>query len=401
MYQPTNEWILNGNDDYSKFSGNISTYSLDGVLETTETYLNGTGGCNPPIPCTYCPSGPGGGTGGGTHCQSFLECVEDENGNLICYMVEVCTSAKVTGTLRQNCSGSGVVITTYSPIIYLANNMSALGYPLTSTENSFLSNSNNNTITSGLSIYLENNKNQQGTQFVKWAIAFFMQNNDITWAQFKNWFITKSDSQSMEYDNGISDAVFSQQTFQQHSLPKMSDYELAFPSKPNPTYPDYYRDAESNINVYNNYVGGRLKAKFNEGPMNSSNELWNACATRQSYAHNKLGIMIPFQHNDLIGDNNWNYIVKASTMGIFLEKTYGALTYKLIGADANDKNKIAKFLEGKTGIYLSINNDRSLAGFSGHTDMIKNGYVSGGANVTNSNGNIVNGGIKYIYIWEL
>jgi len=233
------------------------------------------------------------------------------------------------------------------------------------------------------------------------AVVYINQNPNTTWEQYENWFITKSDSQSMEYDNGISDAVFSQQTFQQHSLPKMSDYELAFPSKPNLTYPDYYRDAESNINVYNNYVGGRLKAKFNEGPMNSSNELWNACATRQSYAHNKLGIMIPFQHNDLIGDNNWNYIVKASTMGIFLEKTYGAPTYKLIGADANDKNKIAKFLEGKTGIYLSINNDRSLAGFSGHTDMIKNGYVSGGANVTNSNGNIVNGGIKYIYIWEL
>lgn len=114
--------------------------------------------------------------------------------------------------------------------------------------------------------------------------------------------------------------------------------------------------------------------------------------------------MIPFQHNDLKGDNDWNYIMTASKMGIFLEKTYGPPTHKLLGADANDPNKIAKFLEGKTGIYLVINNDPTKidgAGYTGHTDMIKNGYISGGANVTYPNGDIIKGGIKHIYIWEL
>lgn len=84
-----------------------------------------------------------------------------------------------------------------------------------------------------------------------------------------------------------------------------------------------------------------------------------------------------------------------------MQKTFGNPTHKLEGADANDKTKIAKFIEGKTGIYLVINKDRDKAGYTGHTDMIKNGHVSGGANVTYRNGDIIKGGIKYIYIWEL
>ena len=114
--------------------------------------------------------------------------------------------------------------------------------------------------------------------------------------------------------------------------------------------------------------------------------------------------MIPFQHNDLKGNNDWNYILMASKMGIFLEKTFDAPTHKLEGADANNLTKVANFLKGKTGIYLIINNDPSKdngAGYTGHTDMIKNGYVSGGANVTYPNGSIIKGGIKHIYIWEL
>ena len=230
-------------------------------------------------------------------------------------------------------------------------------------------------------------------------MGFLSQNPDISWAQFENWFITKTEGQDGEY-NLASEFDFAQQTFQQHSLPTMARYEMAFPSKPNITYPNDYRDAQPNYIVYNDYVGGRLKQMFNQnGGDVVGNPFRNACAVRQSYAHNKMGIIIPFQHNDLKGDNDWNYIMTASKIGIFLEKTYGSPTYKLIGADANDPTKVANFLKGKTGIYLIINNDPSKetgAGYTGHTDMIKNGYVSGGANADG-----VKKGIKYIYIWEL
>ena len=76
------------------------------------------------------------------------------------------------------------------------------------------------------------------------------------------------------------------------------------------------------------------------------------------------------------GNNDWNYILTASKMGVFLEKTFGVPTHKLEGADANNPSKIAEFLKGKTGVYLVINKDPSKkdgAGYTGHTDMIKNG----------------------------
>lgn len=246
--------------------------------------------------------------------------------------------------------------------------------------------------------------NTNNLQFANWAINFFMQNPNISWTQFQNWFMGESEGQDGEYDLA-SEIAFQQQQFQKHSLPSMTSYENAFPSNPNATYPNYYRDAAPNYEVYNNYVGGRLKQLFNQNGGNIiGNPYRNACAVRQSFTHNKLGIMIPFQHNDHKGDYNWNYILTASKMGVFLEGTYGPPTHKLIGTDANDLKKIGDFLKGKTGIYLVINNDPSKntgAGYTGHTDMIKNGYVSGGANVTNSSGQIVRGGIKYIYIWEL
>lgn len=286
----------------------------------------------------------------------------------------------------------------------------ALNYIIERRGGSFLSSGEINFLNSNPAIgnslkyyFLDDQNYPNSTDFLHWTINFFIQNPTATWPLFKNWFITKSEGIIGEYKGGISDELFSHQIFQQHSLPPMAQYELAFPSRPNVEYPDYYRDSETNTVVYNNYIGGRLKQLFNQnGGDVSTNPFYNACAARQSYAHNKLGIMIPFQHNDLKGDYGWNYILKASLMGIFLEKTYGTPTHQLVGSDANDLNKIKTFLQGKTGIYLVINKNPDIAGYTGHTDMIKNRYVSGGANVTNSSGtSTVNGGIKHIYIWEL
>jgi len=56
---------------------------------------------------------------------------------------------------------------------------------------------------------------------------------------------------------------------------------------------------------------------------------------------------------------------------------------------------VANFLEGKTGIYVIVNNNSTTAGYIGHVDLIQNGHIPGGANATN-----VPGGIKSIRIWE-
>lgn len=66
VYQPTEDWILNGNGNFSIFSGRAYTYSLDGILETSVDYERGTAGPCDPNPCPDCPINPnGGGTGGG------------------------------------------------------------------------------------------------------------------------------------------------------------------------------------------------------------------------------------------------------------------------------------------------------------------------------------------------
>ncbi|WP_312766935.1 hypothetical protein [Epilithonimonas sp.] len=145
-YEPTAEWLLNGNNDYLTFSGNRKTYSLDGTLESTVVYVIGNPECpTPPEPCPDCPttpSGPGGGTGGngggipgggaggggGTGTtdpgdngpgptssgggQCFYVCDYDENGECSS-MTRICVGAKQV----KNCppdngegGGGGVVI---------------------------------------------------------------------------------------------------------------------------------------------------------------------------------------------------------------------------------------------------------------------------------------------------
>lgn len=64
-------------------------------------------------------------------------------------------------------------------------------------------------------------------------------------------------------------------------------------------------------------------------------------------------------------------------------------------AAANNKTEIAKLLKGKNGIYVIVNNDGTTAGYTGHADLIENGYVIGGANTSPK------GGVKSIRIWIL
>jgi hypothetical protein len=66
-YIPTDEWLASGDGDFSKFSGTINTYSLDGELTSVVTSVNGEESCPKPEPCPDCPTnpnGPGGGGGG-------------------------------------------------------------------------------------------------------------------------------------------------------------------------------------------------------------------------------------------------------------------------------------------------------------------------------------------------
>ena len=71
IYDPTEDWVVNGEGDFSSFSGTAVSYSLDGELESSVIYIKGVAGpCNPNPPCPDCPidsdgNGSGSGTGGG------------------------------------------------------------------------------------------------------------------------------------------------------------------------------------------------------------------------------------------------------------------------------------------------------------------------------------------------
>ncbi len=66
VYYPTEDWVLNGNGDFSTFSGTAYTYSLNGEVESSVQYTLGAPGPCDPAPCPDCTPGGGTGSGGGS-----------------------------------------------------------------------------------------------------------------------------------------------------------------------------------------------------------------------------------------------------------------------------------------------------------------------------------------------
>lgn len=255
VYYPTEDWILNGNGDFSIFSGRAYTYSLDGILETSVDFLRGAAGPCDPNPCPDCPTNPqgpgggtggggggpiggesgpwnpgggygggtsgGGGTGGGTGgggggCGDWIFSHNVfADGVLIGWMyVNSCGQSNFVSAFQNRlanpCGGGQVVV--YTAPMYLNDVMNNLGFPLTPTENNFLNLYSNSTIANGLRTYLNNNRNQDGATFVKWAISFFNTNTNpsITWTEFdsiilnnKNAYESPS-STSIDIDNNTN-----------------------------------------------------------------------------------------------------------------------------------------------------------------------------------------------------
>lgn len=230
--------------------------------------------------------------------------------------------------------------------------------------------------------------------FIKWAIQFKADNPSTTWKQFNNWFMTKSEGQDGEYISSLDNILNSAQ-YQTKQMPTYSQFVSAFPKVDYPGYPGYYLKMPAS-QVYP-IIGGYLESLYNDKKDNGP--FRNACAARWSLGMNGAGILIP-QNNISISGANINgqpryYIVNSTAAGDFMQKTFGNPTHKLQGADANNATKIANFLNGKTGIYVVVNNSYEEAGYYGHIDLIQNGHIPGGANVQN-----VPGGIKSIRIWE-
>lgn len=243
--------------------------------------------------------------------------------------------------------------------------------------------------------WLLNNPSPQNGQLAAWGVSFFDQNRFVSWEQFENWFITKSEGRDGEYIDNL-DYIQNTIQYQTKQMPTYSQFVSVFPKLLYPGYPGYFKQMPAK-DVYE-LVGDPLKSLYiSKGGDNGIYR--NACTVRWSFAMNALGILIPQNSLSLRGaDINGQpryYYIRAVTAGDAMQKIFGNPTHKLEGADANNPNKIAAFLKGKTGIYVIVNNDASQANYTGHVDLIQNGHIPGGANAYG-----VPGGIKSIRIWE-
>lgn len=221
----------------------------------------------------------------------------------------------------------------------------------------------------GLNTYYTANQTPQGENFVRWAAQFSWENQNVTWAQFQNWFMTKSEGQDGEYIANLDDVLNSIQ-YQTKQMPTYSQFVSAFPKLNYTGYPGYYLKLPA-AQVYP-IIGGDLENLYNDKKDNGP--FRNACAVRWSLGMNGAGILIPnnsvsIKGADVNGQPRY-YIVNSEAAGSFMQKTFGNPTHKLEGADANNSNKIANFLKGKTGIYVVTNNNPVDAGYYGHIDLI-------------------------------
>lgn len=83
-----------------------------------------------------------------------------------------------------------------------------------------------------------------------------------------------------------------------------------------------------------------------------------------------------------------------------MKAKFGEAQNVLSGVNANDPEEVARFLKGKNGIYVIVNNDPKKyelggAGYSVHVDTIIDGICIGAAYTRPQ------GGVKSIKIWTL
>jgi hypothetical protein len=232
-------------------------------------------------------------------------------------------------------------------------------------------------------------------EFAQWSFNYLVANPTVTIDKIINWFMTTSEGKDGENIADIN-SVLNSLTYQPKPLPTFASFINNFPKLPYPEYPYYYKPMPAN-DVYT-LVGGNLQGLYissgrDQGPYK------NACAVRISLALNRLGILIPnnaiTRSGSTVNGIARNYFIQARAINDFMIKTFGDTSLKLQGADANDKVKVAELLAGKNGIYVIVNDDDTVAGYTGHADLIINGYVIGGANTTPA------GGVKSIRIWIL
>lgn len=222
---------------------------------------------------------------------------------------------------------------------------------------------------------IEQNWTIASSVYSLWAIEFFRENTEVTWAQFENWFMGTPEGED-------------------------GDYNAAFWENPNLTFP------QQNLPTYNNYVNNM--ARFPDGNlMKGADNVYalvggvvlqtriddpksteNTCALKVSIALVRSDIIIPnLPGITLEGSGEFAgkfFFLNAKELNAWMRKTFGTKTgigntpinanhFSYNAADGGPNGvDFPNKLKDKQGIYSMITTEqyRLDARTSGHADLL-------------------------------
>lgn len=210
--------------------------------------------------------------------------------------------------------------------------------------------------------------------FAQWSIDFFIDNEDVSWELFENWFMGEVDGiESLDvYDSTYwnnPNLIFNQQR-----LPLYS------------TFSSFYPDNSVTANTLcHTLIGGQIATLYDN--IVATGKRMNTCAVRLSYTLNKCNIKIPNisgktkrgrLNSDGTDDYYFTFAEDLIKWMIITFDSYNNSSYKYLNFDDYSEGNFGEGfkndLEGKRGIYALIPIDpRSQAeggfGATGHCDM--------------------------------
>ena len=205
--------------------------------------------------------------------------------------------------------------------------------------------------------------------FAEWSINFMINNPNVTWQQFQNWFMTPREGNDFEYDADFWESPTL--SFPQQDLPSWSDFSNAYPTS---------QGSQLVITI-----GGDVQTAYNQYPTLQR----GYCALKVSRALNYSGINIPQitttsgNPGTIQGGDGKYYFVNAKALNKWMRETFGtnpvtsstpfnANHVHIDGSEGGTNGGNYPFLtSGIKGIYSMVSTDPNWA--SGHADIINEG----------------------------
>lgn len=286
-------------------------------------------------------------------------------------------------------SGSSTLISTtpvtnYYYYIFNAHNPESNYLGLTSTQITWL---NSQTIELRKSITSYFTPLYEGELSASWAINYFMQHPNTTWAQFKNWFLTPREEQDYIYDSTYWENP--NLTFPQQNLPTFQNFDTNYP--------------RMNGEQLAQLVGGDVLNLYNQYP----SVVRGFCALKVSRALNYSGVTIPNitttngNPGTVLGGDGKYYFLNAKALNKWMQKTFGVSPtnpnhIKILGSQGGENSgNFPTLTAGIKGIYSMVSSNLDWA--SGHADLINEGICVFGCHFYDN----PPAPIDYIDIWIL